>query len=138
MEQDLLAPAAGGGPPDVAFALNSGMIFYESWLPTVDALLAPTAPPPAPAAADQPAAPAAAALPRWPLVVTAWVHAEALGVRQLLMDRKARPLKELDLDMQSNPWASLAPQKVMDDHGTCNFNNRYMIAVVGKDVPRLE
>jgi hypothetical protein len=25
---------------------------------------------------------------------------------------------------QSNPWASLLPQSVMDDHGTCNFNNR--------------
>lgn len=39
------------------------------------------------------------------------------------------------MDLHSNPFASLIPQAVMDDHGTCNFNNRYILAVV-RDSPK--
>eukprot|EP01052_Picozoa_sp_SAG31_P011355 SAG31_NODE_640_length_13322_cov_4.396703_14_plen_183_part_00 len=128
MAAELLRPS--NDPPDVVFALNSGMIFYESWFPTIDALLHPnefsrTAH--AAAIGDS----SGRILAKWPLVVTAWVHAEALGVRQLLIDHGGMPMKSKGLDLHSNPWASLTPQKVMDDHGTCNFNNRYLIAVVG-------
>ena len=113
--------------PDAIFALNSGLIFYPTWADTVDKVLA-----------------AGAA----PFVVTAWAQPEAVGVRQMLLDahgqaladrKKApavstfwalycrligKPPRAGGLDLHSNPFASLVPQAVMDDHGTCNFNNR--------------
>ena len=111
--------------PDAIFALNSGLIFYPTWADTVDKVLA-----------------AGAA----PFVVTAWAQPEAVGVRQMLLDAHGQALADRKkapvvpsfcrligislraaaggLDLHSNPFASLVPQAVMDDHGTCNFNNR--------------
>ena len=88
-----------------------------------------------------------------PLLVTAWAQPEALGTRQMLLETVNSELLQTPLtantkgsvggsvegvegvgggavcDVRSNPFASLLPQTVTDDHGTCNYNNRYMIAV---------
>ena len=87
-----------------------------------------------------------------PLLVTAWAQPEALGTRQMLLETansellrgpRARGALTANTkgsvgvgsgggavcDVRSNPFASLLPQTVTDDHGTCNYNNRYMIAV---------
>jgi hypothetical protein len=93
--------------PDLVAALNSGMIFYPSWAPTINMILQRG---------------------EAPLLVSAWAQPEAIGTRQMLLDSGGMPA-EAGLDLHSNPFASLVPQSVMDDHGTCNFNSRYVVVV---------
>eukprot|EP00756_Hemistasia_phaeocysticola_P014626 Hpha_TRINITY_DN15349_c1_g2::TRINITY_DN15349_c1_g2_i1::g.90259::m.90259 len=92
-------------PPDLYMAFNSGLVFYSSWRPTLRIL----------SGGDV------------PFCVTAWAMPEAIGVRQTLHDLGWEAVEGLDL--QPNPFASLVPQRVTDDHGTCNFNNRYFIVM---------
>eukprot|EP01065_Artemidia_motanka_P047590 TRINITY_DN7482_c0_g1_i2.p3 TRINITY_DN7482_c0_g1~~TRINITY_DN7482_c0_g1_i2.p3 ORF type:complete len:277 (+),score=92.99 TRINITY_DN7482_c0_g1_i2:1214-2044(+) len=89
--------------------MNSGIVFYSSWKPTLRVL--------------------AEDLENVPLVVTAWAQPEALTVRQTLIDMGWQPNKAFDT--RCNPFASLVPQLVTDDHGTTNFNNRYITAFTG-------
>eukprot|EP01062_Namystynia_karyoxenos_P075437 TRINITY_DN7277_c0_g1_i1.p1 TRINITY_DN7277_c0_g1~~TRINITY_DN7277_c0_g1_i1.p1 ORF type:complete len:745 (+),score=173.88 TRINITY_DN7277_c0_g1_i1:76-2310(+) len=93
--------------PDIIFAFNSGIIFYESWKPTLRLI--------------------AAEFPDVPFAVTAWMQPEAISVRQLLMDCGWEPVS--GCDVAPNTLASLVPQRVTDDHGTCPFNNRYLMVL---------
>jgi hypothetical protein len=65
-----------------------------------------------------------------PLVVTAWAVAEAIVVRQKLLDIGAVAHR----DLHGNPHASLLPNPVVDDHGACNFDNRF-VAVLRPNGP---
>jgi hypothetical protein len=85
---------------DIFFAFNSGIHYYESWAPTLQVWAGGTA----------------------PLVVTAWAVAEAIVVRQKLLDMGGVPHK----DLHGNPHGSLLPNPVVDDHGVCNFDNRFV------------
>ncbi|CAE7724534.1 unnamed protein product [Symbiodinium sp. CCMP2592] len=83
-------------PLDVAVAFNSGMIYYKEWpraLPTLHGCLCP-------------------------LAVTAWEFPEALQVQQLLLDANFEVP-----ELRDNPFASHAPHRVTDDHGTTMFGN---------------
>ncbi|GMH59254.1 hypothetical protein TrST_g13049 [Triparma strigata] len=96
-------------PSSALFALNSGAIFYPSWQPTLKMAIQSN----------------------WaPLVFSAWMQPEALGVREMLLGMGARPVDGLDL--RANQWASLIPQDPNDDHGSVPFNNRFVMAIEGK------
>ncbi|GMI16131.1 hypothetical protein TrLO_g13737 [Triparma laevis f. longispina] len=89
------------------FALNSGAIFYPEWQPTLKMVIESK---------------------MSPLVVTAWLQPEALGVRELLLGLGGRVFKGMGL--KENKWASLIPQDSNDDHGSVPFNNRFVMAMV--------
>lgn len=99
--------------PDAVFALNSGIHYYSSWAPTLESLLRKPSGPDVGVDA--------------PFVVTAWAQHEALVVSQVLRDAGGVELRDHGLQLQANPFSSLAPQQVKDDHGATNFANRYIM-----------
>jgi hypothetical protein len=103
-------------PPSAIFALNSGAIFYPSWSPTLAMVVKGCG-----AGHEE-----GASVPAAPLVVTAWMQPEALGVRELIIGLGGTPVQGFDLS--ANPWSSLIPQNPNDDHGSVPFNNRFVMA----------
>jgi hypothetical protein len=87
-------------------ALNAGLIFYPSWLPTIDLVLRP--------------AKAAAASAEGgggggcPLLVSTWAQPEGLGTRQLLLDSGGSPLPGYDLQVRL---------RVGDERGMSRFRH---------------
>ncbi|CAE7747062.1 unnamed protein product [Symbiodinium sp. CCMP2456] len=55
---------------------------------------------------------------RCPVAVTSWEIPEALQVQQLLLDANFEAP-----ELRDNPFASHAPHRVTDDHGTTMFGN---------------
>jgi hypothetical protein len=112
-------------PPDLRLALNPGMHFYAEWRETLARLrLGAAFPAPATSCSNTAQQRKAERAPA-PLVVTAWSLHEALVTRQLLMDAGARIRRELC----ESPFASAVPQLGVDDHSSCCFANRFLIAV---------
>jgi len=64
-----------------------------------------------------------------PLVVSAWAQTEAVIVRHMLCSLGGRILD--GMDVHSNPWGSLVPQPVVDDHGSVNLSNAFVMAAIG-------
>ena len=64
-----------------------------------------------------------------PFVVTAWQQTEAVVVRQMLHRLGGQVCPGCDL--HPNPWASLVPQPIVDDHGSVNLSNAFIMAVRG-------
>lgn len=86
-------------------ALNSGIHTYASWSPALVCILRSPL--------------------RVPFVVTAWNPVEAVVVRQMLLDLDAVILS----DLVENPFSSLLPKPLVEDIGTCAYDNRYAIVV---------
>ncbi len=116
LPRQLLTSTSRLSPPSAIFALNSGAIFYPSWSPTLAMIVKGHG-----AGHEE-----GASVPAAPLVVTAWMQPEALGVRELLIGLGGSPVPGFDLS--ANAWSSLIPQDPNDDHGTVPFNNRYVMA----------
>lgn len=91
--QEIAAPP---GPFDLAVAFNSGMIFYPTWLAALPLILAYGS----------------------PFAATAWNASEAVQVQQILKDAGFA-----QAELHANPFASRAPHRVTDDHGTAMFGN---------------
>lgn len=95
--QDLVAPL---GCIDLVVALNSGMVFYPTWIGALRRIVALNC----------------------TFAVTAWQLGEAIAVRQLLVDAGFD-----DPALSLNPFASRCPQRVTDDHGTTNFGSMALL-----------
>ena len=50
-------------------------------------------------------------------------------VRQLLVELGGTMLP--GLDVQANPWASSIPQPIVDDHGSVNLSNAFIMGARG-------
>jgi hypothetical protein len=99
----------GAPPPHAVFAMNSGIHFYESWVPTLEAVLSTSV----------------------PFVVTAWTFAEGLVVRQILKQLGGSVMEREGLDLHENPFASRLPCIMPDNHGHVLQGNLALLAVCG-------
>lgn len=89
------------GKPDLIFALNSGIHWYESWVPTLRLLVGFGC----------------------PFIVTAWQVIEALSVREVLLEKHFQEI----ISLRCNKFASLLPQPVRDQHAFNNRNNWFIM-----------
>lgn len=90
---------------DLVVALNPGLVFYPSWRPAL-------------AIIERVCHDGGCAF-----VTTAWSAAEALAARQLLLDAGFDTPR-----VAPNSFASRAPQRVTDDHGTTCFGNLVLVS----------
>ena len=104
-------------PPMVIFALNSGAIFApQSWEPTFAMILNKVGS----------SHPKCGNYLGAPLIVSASMQPEALGVREMIIRNGGRPVPGFELS--SNVWSSLIPKNQCDDHGSVAFHNRFIMA----------